>query len=120
MKKMILTLVAMLSMTTAFAEDENTNAVANVEAYKMDINMNKLSNALNLDENQKAAVENIHRVFSTEMVYAAQYGNTNRDEMVKNAINTDVKRMSRVLNATQMKKYLMLLNVTINNRGLNK
>ena len=33
---MIMTLVAMLSMTTAFAEDENTNAVKNVEAYKMD------------------------------------------------------------------------------------
>jgi hypothetical protein len=107
-------------MTTAFAEDENTNAVANVEAYKMDINMNKLSNALNLDENQKAAVENIHRVFNTEMVYAAQYGNTEREAMVKDAINTDVKRMRRVLNAEQMKKYLMLLNITLNNRGLNK
>ena len=30
MKKMMMTLVAMLSMTTAFAEGENTNAVANV------------------------------------------------------------------------------------------
>ena len=117
---MILMMVAMMSMTTAFAEDENTNAVANVEAYKMDINMNKLSDALNLDEDQKAAVENIHRVFSTEMTYAAQYGNAHRDEMVKDAIKTDVKRMSRVLNTNQMKKYLMLLNVSINNRGLNK
>ena len=120
MKKMILTLVAMLSMTTAFAEGENTNAVANVEAYKMDININKLSDALKLADDQKAAVENIHHVFSTEMVYAAQYGNSEREAMVKDAINTDVKRMRRVLNAEQMKKYLMLLNITINNRGLNK
>ena len=37
MKKMIMMMVAMLSMTTAFAEDENTNAVKNVEAYKMDV-----------------------------------------------------------------------------------
>ena len=36
---MMMTLVAMLSMTTAFAEGENTNAVNNVEAYKMDVNM---------------------------------------------------------------------------------
>ena len=113
---MIMMMVAMLSMTTAFAEDENTNAVANVEAYKMDININKLSDALKLADDQKAAVENIHHVFSTEMVY----GNADRDAMVKNAINTDVKRMSRVLNAEQMKKYLMLLNITIYNRGLNK
>ena len=120
MKKMILTLVAMLSMTTAFAEGENTNAVANVEAYKMDININKLADALNLGDDQKEAVENIHHVFSTEMTYAAQYGNADRDAMVKDAIKTDVKRMSRVLNAEQMKKYLMLLNITINNRGLNK
>ena len=120
MKKMILTMVAMLSMTTAFAEGENTTAVSNVEAYNMNINIDKLSAALNLAEDQKEAVENIHYVFSTEMLYAAQYGNNDRDAMVKRAINTDVKRMSRVLDNEQMRKYLMLLNVTINNRGLNK
>jgi hypothetical protein len=54
------------------------------------------------------------------MTYAAQYGNADREAMVKDAINTDVKRMRRVLNAEQMKKYLMLLNITLNNRGLNK
>ena len=117
---MILTLMAMLSMTTAFAEGENAANVSNMEAYEMNINMNKLSEALSLADDQKEAVENIHHVFSTEMTYAAQYGNADRDAMVKDAINTDVKRMSRVLNAEQMKKYLMLLNITINNRGLNK
>ena len=120
MKKMILTLVAMLSMTTAFAENENAATVSNAEAYNMNININKLSDALNLANDQKEAVENIHYVFSTEMAYAAQYGSTDRDAMVKRAINTDVKRMSYVLNPDQMRKYLMLLNVTLNNRGLNK
>ena len=120
MKKMILTLVAMLSMTTACAEGDNTNDRANVEADKIDININKLADALNLGDDQKEAVENIHHVFSTEMTYAAQYGNSEREAMVKDAINTDVKRMRRVLNAEQMKKYLMLLNITLNNRGLNK
>ena len=37
---MILTLVAMLSMTTAFAEGETATVVSNVEAYDMNINMN--------------------------------------------------------------------------------
>ena len=39
---MILTMVAMLSMTTAFAEGENAANVSNVEAYDLNINMNKL------------------------------------------------------------------------------
>ena len=117
---MMMTLVAMLSMTTAFAEGENTNAVANVEAYKMDVNMDKLSKVLNLAIDQREAVENIHNVFNTEISYAAQASNSEREAMVKHAIDTDVKRMSRVLNAEQMKKYLMLLNITLNNRGLNK
>ena len=120
MKKMMMTLVAVLSMTTAFAEGENTNAVNNLEAYKMDVNINKLADALKLADNQKEAVENIHYVLSTEMTYAAQYGEADRDAMVKNALKTDVKRMKRVLNADQMRKYLMLLNITLNNRGLNK
>ena len=117
---MIMTLVAMLSMTTAFAEDENTNAVNNVEAYKMDVNMDKLADALHLDWNQREAVENIHHVFNTEMTYAAKYGKNDREAMVKRAIDTDVKRMRSVLNAEQMHTYLMLLNTTINNRGINK
>ena len=41
MKKMILTMVAMLSMTMAFAENENAASVNNVEAYDMSVNMNK-------------------------------------------------------------------------------
>ena len=117
---MIMTLVAMLSMTTAFAEGENTNAVNNVEAYKMEVNMDKLSNILHLAADQREAVENIHNVFNTEITYAAQYGNNDRDAMVKRAIDTDVKRMRYVLNDSQMRTYLMLLNTTINNRGLNK
>ena len=117
---MMMTLVAMLSMTTAFAEGENTNAVANVEAYKMDVNMDKLSKVLNLAIDQREAVENIHNVFNTEISYAAQASNSERDAMVKHAIDTDIKRMRYVLSEDQMRTYLLLLNTTINNRGLNK
>ena len=118
---MVMTLVAMLSMTTvAFAEDENTNAVKNVEAYNMTVNMEKLSNALMLTVSQREAVENIHNVFNTEMIYAAQYGKNDRDAMVKRAIDTNVKRMRSVLSNEQMRTYLLLLNTTLNNRGLNK
>ena len=117
---MILTLVAMLSMTTAFAEGETATVVSNVEAYDMNINMDKLSYALNLADDQKEVVENIHHTFAAEMNFAAQYGHGEREALVKRAIDNDVKWMRYVLNEDQMRKYLILLNTTINNRGLNK
>ena len=94
---MILTMVAMLSMTAAFAEGEKTAEVSNLEAYELNINMNKLSKAL-----------------------GAVYGKKDRDAMVKRAISNDVKWMSYILNKYQMRTYLELLNVTTKNRGLIK
>jgi hypothetical protein len=120
MKKMILTIVAVLGFATAFAAEETSTTVSNVKAYDMTINMNKLSMALNLADDQKEVVENIHHTFAAEMNFAAQYGEGEREAMVKRAIDNDVKWMRYVLNDEQMRKYLVLLNATINNRGLNK
>ena len=117
---MILTMVAMLSMMNAFAEGEKAAEVSNMEAYEMNINMNKLSDALSLADDQKEAVENIHHTFAAELMFAAQYGKNDRKSMVKRAIDNDVKWMRYVLNDKQMRTYLTLLNTTINNRGLNK
>ena len=117
---MIWTLVAMLSMTTAFAEGENVANVSNMEAYELNINMNKLSEALNLADDQKEAVENIHHTFAAELMFAAQYGKNDRKSLVDRAIENDVKWMRYVLTDNQMHTYLRLLNTTINNRGLNK
>ena len=117
---MILTLVAMLSMTTAFAEGETASSVNNVEAYDLNVNMNKLSAALNLADDQKEAIADIHHTFASEMMFAAQYSNNDRKVLVARAIDNDVKWMRYVLNDKQMRTYLMLLNTTINNRGLNE
>ena len=117
---MILTLVAMLSMTTAFAEGENAASVNNLEAYELNVNMNKLSTALNLADDQKEAVAEIHHTFAAELMFAAQYGKNDRKALVERAISNDVKWMRYVLNDNQMHTYLRLLNTTINNRGLNK
>ena len=118
MKKMILTMVAMLSMTAAFAEGEKAAEVSNLEAYELDINMNKLSDALSLADDQKEAVENIHHTFASELMFAAQYGKSDRDAMVKRAIDNNVKWMRYILNTHQMHTYLTLLNATMKNRGL--
>ena len=121
MKKMILTMVAMLSMTMAFAEGENVNSVNNVAAYDMSCNMNKLAEALSLTADQREAVDNIYQTFTAEMMFAAQnYSNDQRKEMVKKTLEKNVAWMNYVLNDKQRRTYLMLLNTTINNRGLNK
>ena len=117
---MILTLVAILSMTTAFAEGETASSVNNVEAYELNVNMNKLSKALDLADDQKEAVADIHHTFASELMFAAQYSNADRERLVTRAIDNDVKWMRYVLNDKQMRTYLMLLNTTLNNRGLNK
>ena len=118
---MILTMVAMLSMTMAFAEGENMNSVNNVAAYDMSCNMNKLAEALSLTADQREAVDNIYQTFTAEMMFAAQnYSNDQRKEMVKKAIDKNISWMKYVLNEKQSRTYLMLLNTTINNRGLNK
>ncbi len=116
---MILTLVAMLSMTTAFAENESAMSVNNTEAYELNINIDKLSEALNLEEDQKEAVADIHHTFASEMKFAAQYSNNDRKALVARAIENDVKWMRYVLNDKQMRAYLKILNMTLNNRGLN-
>ncbi len=120
MKKMILTLVAMLSMTTAFAEGESVMNVNNTAAYELNVNMNKLSEALNLDDDQKEAVAEINHTFAAEMMFAAQYSKEDRKKLMDRAIDNNVKWMRYVLNDKQMRTYLSVLNTTLNNRGLNK
>ena len=115
---MILTIVAMLSMTMTFAENENMNALNTTEAYDMTVNMKKLSQALGLSKDQVEGVAEIHKTFSAEMMFAAQYGKEERSKKVDTAINRDLSYMNYILNADQYRKYLTLLNVTLRNRGI--
>ena len=119
MKKMILMVVAMLSMTmTSYAENENANAAENVEAYDMNVNMRKLAVALDMTFDQMEAVQDIHHTFCAEMMIAAHADNAEREELVEKAVRKDARYMRYVLNEKQYRKYLMLLNTTLRNRGL--
>ena len=114
MKRLFLTVVAMLSMTLTFAENENMNSVNTAEAYNLSVNINQLSKALGLVE----AVAEIHKTFCSEMMFATQYGKEERDARVDAAIKKDLGFMNYILNRDQYRKYVMLLNVTMVNRGL--
>lgn len=118
MKKIMILAVAMFAMaTTTFAADEATNATA---AYNMNINMSSLADALALNIDQAEAVADVHKNFSAEMMNAAVAPAEERDAMVGKAINKDLKYMHSILNDKQYRKYLMLLNTTLKNRGVIK
>ena len=115
MKKIVLTLVALMSMTTTFAENEGMNTT---EAYNMTVNMVKLAQALGLTNDQVESVAEVHKTFTAEMMFAAQYGKEERAKMVEKAVTKDLAYMHTILNKDQYRKYLTLLNVTLVNRGL--
>lgn len=118
MKKLVVLAVALLSMTTTFAADENASATA--AAYNMNIKMGPLADALSLNIDQVEAVADVHKNFTAEMMNAAIAPAEERDAMVGKAINKDLKYMHTILSEKQYRKYLMLLNATLKNRGLIK
>lgn len=115
MKKLMILAVALFSMTTTFAADENASATA---AFNMNVNMNSLSDALGLNIDQVEAVADVHKNFTADMMNAAVAAGDDRKAMIDKAINKDLKYMHVILSNTQYRKYLMLLNVTLVNRGI--
>ena len=119
MKKMILMVVAMFSMTmTSYAENENAENTLNVEAYDMSVNIRKLAVTLDMTFDQMESVEEIHRIFCAEMVLAAHANKDEREALVDKAVKKDLRYMRYILDQKQYKKYLLLLNTTLQNRGL--
>ena len=118
MKKIVLTLVAMMTITMANAENEEKNTVQAVNAYDMTVNMRKLAVALGLTLDQMEAVQDIHHQFCNEMLLASQAESDEREKLVNQAVKKDVQYMRYILEDKQYRKYLLLLNTTLTNRGL--
>lgn len=118
MKKIFLTMVAMLSMSMAYAETENVNSDNNMKAYDMSVNYTKLAICLGLDLDQMEVVENIHETFCEEMLNAASDTKDDKNERLSSAVKRDLQYMRYVLDDKQYNKYQTLLNITFNNRGL--
>ena len=118
MKKFVLTVVAMMTMTFGFAETENHRAVRNVENYDMSFDMRRLAVTLELTFDQMEAVQVIQDNFNEAMLSAADAWGPQSRMLVHQAVRKDVKQMRRVLNDKQYNTYLMLLGTTLHNRGL--
>ena len=122
MKKYFLMLVMLFTMSVySFAEDNNATEIERIERYDVKVNAKKLANYLQLSSDQFDAVETVVDEFSNDLMFAAvQDGEASRKAVTKNLIDKNVKYMSYILNEKQMHKYLIVLNATMNNRGLNR
>ena len=120
MKRVFFMLVMLFTIGSyTFAENNNTTEVANVAKYDLKIDSRRLAVYLDLTADQMDAVTAVSNEFCNELKFAAvECTNTNRKEVTKNAIIKNVKHMRYILNHEQMKKYLMVLNATVKNRGL--
>lgn len=97
MKKIVLTVAAVMSMTLAFAagENDNNNTTTNANAYKFNVSTYALSRALNLDFDQVDVVEDINRTFATEMMNASVAEGSERESKIQNAIKKDLSYIDR-------------------------
>ena len=67
MKKIVLTVVAVMSMTMAFAAGENDNNTATTNAYKFNVSTYALSRALNLNQDQVDQFSSQCPILSSDM-----------------------------------------------------
>jgi len=120
MKRLFFSVIVMMSMTVAFAGNESNDATDFTEAYMMEVNVNKLGQALNLSSDQYGFMEEAMGVFTADLMCIASASEDSRKAMMHNAVMKNLSATRSILNKTQYHKYLRLLNVTLNNRGLNK
>ena len=115
MKKIIVTMVAMMAVTFSFAET-NSNKVD--KRYDMSCNMDRLSEVLALDENQTDAVESIHNNFNTELQSLASVRGPLQRHMLHQAVRKDAHQMKQVLDDKQFALYMRIVFNTLRNRQL--
>ena len=115
MKKFILSLVAVLAVSVSSFAAENTN----VDKASVKSKMNKMENVLQMDKYQSGVMEDA----TINLQEAIQDALQNNDEAakkqeIKKAVNKNRRNASRVLNMNQYKKYLQILNATLQNNKI--
>ena len=91
----------------------------NVEInYDFNVNYNKLSEYLKLNDRNFQKVKNAHDSFCEEMFIASRTNNlAERDSIIQNSIENEVRNMKNVLSNKQYKKFIKIFNATLNNQG---
>ena len=114
MKRLGLTLVAVFCLAASSFAAGNQPTTAKWEG---NINVNKLSKYLKLTSNQTEEVANICNYFSEQMDKVSN-SSKKQDELIKNAVYGNLKLMKKTLSPEQYAKYNTLLNITLQNKGI--
>ena len=133
MKKFLMMVALMLTVSTAtFAgnDDVMISEIDNVPTYSyvnlskvelnydFNINYNKLFKYLKLNERDFKNVKNTHDAFREGMLLASKAQNrVERDSLIKNSIDYEVRNMKMFLSDKQYRKFLIVFNTSLNNRG---
>ena len=119
MKKYFIMLVMMLTMSVySFAEENTATKMAETERYELKINHRRLACILDMSSDQMEMSNDIISELERDMMFAAVMTTENsRNAVVANAGKKNTKYMHYILNDAQYKKYLMLLNLTLEHRG---
>jgi len=117
MKKIILTItMSFMLFFTAMAEENNTHKV---EAYDIHVNTEALAKSLDANKDQAESIDNIMRIFAAQMTNTKLESNDSvRSKMFDNTVSMNINYMKQVLTDDQYRRYLTILNSTLNNRGL--
>ena len=119
MKKFFLMMVMMLTMSVySFAEDNSATNLAKTEKYELKVNHRKLACALDMSKDQMEMSNKIISELERDMVFASCMDTEDSSEkIVANAVKKNIRYMSYILNNKQYRKYLMLLNLTLEHKG---
>ena len=119
MKKMILTLVALMTWTLGNAETNQFRVVEDdADRYDMSCDLRRLAAKLDLNDVQMDAVQAIQDSFNNEMLTASTAPRFQRRNLVHQAVRKDIHHMHQVLNDDQFNTYMMLLGATLHNKHL--
>jgi hypothetical protein len=121
MKKIILTVVAAMTMTLGFAETKNNQAelVQSVEtSFDLSFDVRRLADKLQLTSEQIEAVQAISNSLNRELETAAQTKGFGQMIQTEKAISKDMRHMRRILNDKQYNTYVMLMGTTIRNQRM--
>ena len=119
MKKIVLSVVTMMMFAVSYAETSESNKFNRQPInYDMSLDMHSLAVKLDLDANQMEAVQVIQDCFNDEVQEAATSRGLKRHHLIHQAVRKDAQQMRQVLNDKQYDTYMMLLGVTLRNKGL--
>ena len=121
MKKFVFMVALMLATNTAniLAGENSVNETENVENYYIHVNEKSLSKSLGMSKDQMEICSDVIKEFENDMVFASS--NTkgeSRKAVTRNAIMKNMRYMKMFLDKEQYKKYVLILNTTLVNRGI--